>query len=202
VGTDCVLRVSVRFSNEGNGEAMDQPNYSTENIKEAVNKWLFQDAIDIEKDREELRAENKKLREERDRLEEEKRCLEADKRQLNIDRQDLAMRLELEKNRQAREKELFEMKWKILEEELVKLSKDKLELEMLKDNYTPKQGIIVEGIYGSILFKGVTNELELKKRYKDLMKIYHPDNVAGDDAVVQEINREYETLKTEFRARY
>ena len=202
MGTDCVLLVICAGFCKRNGEDMDQPSYSTENIKEAVNKWLFQDAIDIEKDREELRAENKKLREERDRLEEEKRCLEADKRQLNIDRQDLAMRLELEKNRQAREKELFDMKWKILEEELVKLSKDKMDVEMMKDNYTPKQGIIVEGIYGSILFKGVTNELELKKRYKDLMKIYHPDNVAGDDAAVQEINKEYEALKTEFRARY
>lgn len=191
-----------RFSNEGDGEYMDQPNYSTENIKETVNKWLFQDAIDIEKDREELRAENKRLREERDRLEEERRCLEADKRQLNLDRQDLANRVEIETQRMAREKELFEMKWKILEEEIVKLTKDKMEVEMLKDNYTPKQGIIVEGIYGTILFKGVTNELELKKRYKDLMKIYHPDNVAGDDAAVQEINKEYEALKTEFRARY
>jgi hypothetical protein len=184
------------------GEDMDQPNYSTENIKEAVNKWLFQDAIDIEKDREELRAENLRLREERDRLEEEKRCLEADKRQLNLDRQELAKRIELETQRHAREKELFEMKWKILEEELVKLSKEKVDLEILKENYTPKQGIIVEGIYGSMMFKGVTNELELKKRYKDLMKIYHPDNVAGDDSVVQEINKEYDALKTEFRARY
>ena len=181
---------------------MDQPNYSTEIIKGTVNKWLFQDAIDIEKDREELRTENRRLREERDRLEEEKRCLEADKRQLNLDRQDLKMRLELEKSRQQREKELFEMKWKILEEELVKLSKEKMDVETMKDNYTPKQGIIVEGIYGSILFKGVTNELELKKRYKDLMKIYHPDNIAGDDTAVQEINKEYDLLKTEFRARY
>ena len=87
-------------------------------------------------------------------------------------------------------------------EKYTKLSKEKMDVETMKDNYTPKQGIIVEGIYGSILFKGVTNELELKKRYKDLMKIYHPDNIAGDDTAVQEINKEYDLLKTEFRARY
>lgn len=35
----------------------------------------------------------------------------------------------------------------------------------------------------------------LKKRYKDLIKIYHPDNVAGDTRTVQEINKEYEKMK-------
>jgi len=49
----------------------------------------------------------------------------------------------------------------------------------------------------SVLFAGVKNNLALKKRYKDLLKIFHPDNVAGDKSVVQEINREYERLKKE-----
>ena len=29
---------------------------------------------------------------------------------------------------------------------------------------------------------------DLKKRYRDLMKIYHPDNQAGDTKVVQQIH--------------
>ena len=34
----------------------------------------------------------------------------------------------------------------------------------------------------------------LKKRYKDLIKIYHPDNVDGDNSLVVEINKEYDHL--------
>lgn len=44
-------------------------------------------------------------------------------------------------------------------------------------------------------FRGVNNPLALKKRYKDLIKIYHPDNLAGDKSCLQQINREYEMLK-------
>ena len=42
--------------------------------------------------------------------------------------------------------------------------------------------------------KGVTDEKGLKKRYKDLIKVFHPDNFNGDNVTLQNINREYETL--------
>ena len=48
------------------------------------------------------------------------------------------------------------------------------------------------------MFRGVKNPLALKKRYKDLIKIFHPDNVAGDKEMIQKINREYESLKHEY----
>lgn len=47
----------------------------------------------------------------------------------------------------------------------------------------------------SIFFHGVRNPLSLKKRYKDLIKIFHPDNIAGDKEIIQRINKEYEMLK-------
>lgn len=50
----------------------------------------------------------------------------------------------------------------------------------------------------SLFFQGVNNPLTLKKRYKDLTKIFHPDNVAGDTQMLQRINREYESLKREY----
>ena len=50
-------------------------------------------------------------------------------------------------------------------------------------------------IRGEMFFAGVTSELALKKRYKDLIKIYHPDNISGDTNTIQEINREYDELK-------
>ncbi len=40
---------------------MDQPNYTADNIKNAVNQWLFQDAVDIEKEKAELKDEREQL---------------------------------------------------------------------------------------------------------------------------------------------
>ena len=36
-----------------------------------------------------------------------------------------------------------------------------------------------------------------KRRYKDLMKIFHPDNNAGDEELVQLINKEFNRKKEE-----
>ena len=44
------------------------------------------------------------------------------------------------------------------------------------------------------IFRGVNSALALKKRYKDLMKIFHPDNISGDQGMVQLINQEYSEL--------
>ena len=45
-----------------------------------------------------------------------------------------------------------------------------------------------------IFFKGVNDTDSVKKRYKDLLKIYHPDNTHGDNNIVLAINEEYERL--------
>ena len=47
----------------------------------------------------------------------------------------------------------------------------------------------------AVLFKGVSNPITLRKRYKELLKIFHPDNLCGDEEMVQLINREYERRK-------
>lgn len=46
----------------------------------------------------------------------------------------------------------------------------------------------------SEFFRGVNNASELKKRYLDLMKIYHPDNEAGDAVITQKLQQEYQYL--------
>ena len=45
------------------------------------------------------------------------------------------------------------------------------------------------------LFRGAGNPLALRKRYRDLLKIFHPDNLCGDGELMQMINREYEKRK-------
>lgn len=49
-----------------------------------------------------------------------------------------------------------------------------------------------------MLFQGVNSHLALKKRYRDLIKMFHPDNIAGDHEMVLVINRIYEELKQDY----
>ncbi len=43
-------------------------------------------------------------------------------------------------------------------------------------------------------FKGVKTIEELRKRYRELLKKYHPDNDGGSVEVTQEINAEYDAV--------
>ena len=46
----------------------------------------------------------------------------------------------------------------------------------------------------NVFFRGVDDMASLKKRYKSLQKIYHPDNMHGDSTVILAINAEYDKL--------
>ncbi len=99
----------------------------------------------------------------------------------------------------------FELKWDLLIQETQKLADDKKQFELKKKFYAQVHANLVEEpiyesdniVHGEMFFSGVSNKKDLKKRYKDLIKIYHPDGQAGDTATVAEINREYEDLKTQ-----
>lgn len=107
-----------------------------------------------------------------------------------------------EARRLEQEKQLFDMKWKILEEELKKFASEKQQFEKQKDFYrcvseheertNSRQEAAV--VRGELFFAGVESRQALKKRYKELIKIYHPDNLNGDIGTIQEINREYDRL--------
>ena len=43
-------------------------------------------------------------------------------------------------------------------------------------------------------FKNVTTIEELRKRYRELLKLYHPDNEKGSVEITQEINAEYDLV--------
>lgn len=98
----------------------------------------------------------------------------------------------------------FELKWDLLIQETQRLAEDKKQFERKKKFYDQVQASYVEPyqnqdniVHGEMFFSGVSNQKALKKRYKDLIKIYHPDGDAGDTATVAEINREYEDLKSQ-----
>ncbi len=98
----------------------------------------------------------------------------------------------------------FELKWELLIQETQKLADDKKQFERKKKFYEQVQSSYVDTyvqedtiVRGEMFFSGVSDKKALKKRYKELIKIYHPDGEAGDTATVAEINREYEDLKTQ-----
>ena len=47
-----------------------------------------------------------------------------------------------------------------------------------------------------LLFQGVNSLIALKKRYRELLKIFHPDNTGGDHNMVLTINKLYDEIKS------
>lgn len=173
---------------------MDGAVIKTDDIGLDFGQWRFNDIVEFEHKKQALREERRELDYERHRLERERR-------QLNVE-------INTEKIRMEKESKLFDMKFKILEEELKKLADEKLEVEKQRkfykclNNYenSSQKMQTPNVVSGDLFFVGVESEQSLKKRYKDLLKIYHPDNLNGDTATLQEINREYNKLKEQYTA--
>ena len=117
-----------------------------------------------------------------------------------------------EKERLAREwkqledrQRLFDQKLEILKESYIQLDADRRKLEREKLQFEAQKEHLNhsyasarnQSMAVSLFFKGVTSPLALKKRYRDLIKIFHPDNLCGDKETLQMINQEYEILLRE-----
>ena len=111
-----------------------------------------------------------------------------------------------ERKRLKDENSFFDKKLQILQNGFLQLDMYRKTFERAKRAYeSRKSNDFSESSYngsnyyykGSTpdFFKGVNNILGLKKRYRDLLKIFHPDNLCGDNDTVLEINRQYEVLK-------
>lgn len=144
-------------------------------------KWLFK--------------ENIRLQELSRNLEDERKPIEI---QMGMLQRQQSKNMLLKKQLES-QKDLFEQKWNILERETRQLAidKDKFEREKLiyKDKvYREARRSMSNAENVKIFFKGVEDTTSLKKRYKALLKIYHPDNMHGDKELLQAINTEYERL--------
>ncbi|HAQ51967.1 MAG TPA: molecular chaperone DnaJ [Lachnospiraceae bacterium] len=132
-----------------------------------------------------------------------KSLIDRAQQELELQSEKLEREKKTERDRMAREKDLFDMKWKVLESETQKLADDRKKFEREKAFYSkvlkfneenPDSNNAEQISNAQIFFIGVGSEKSLKKRYKDLLKIYHPDNLDGDTGTIQEINREYDEL--------
>ena len=158
--------------------------------------WFFKKTIEIEQATRKLEDEKKRLQMQREKLERE--------------RKDFCRQREVDARFRAQEEYVLQMKQQVLEDELRKLADEKQHMERKREFYdrvrqlqqkqeptAPKNRSIVKG---ELFFIGVQSEIALKKRYKDLVRIYHPDNICGDTETLQEINREYDRLRAAFAA--
>lgn len=147
-----------------------------------LKKWLFNENI-------RLMAKEKELEDERELIHVQQGLLQKQQRKNTIFKTQL-----------DGQKVLFEKQWAIMEEELRRLAAE-------KEQFEHKKAVYRDEIYrearksfqldesGRVFFKGVSDGQELKKRYKELMKIYHPDNTSGDHETLLAISKEYERLK-------
>lgn len=152
--------------------------------------WLFQENIRLENERRELAASQEKFSSERARL----------TRELD----DLSRRAVQERKRLKEENLFFEKKMAILQEGFRQLDQDRQSLEkqkkaLLEDRRRVLQPEGSPSAESAVkrLFANVDNSLALRKRYRDLVKIFHPDNLFGDAELAQMINREYLRRKEE-----
>ncbi len=145
-------------------------------------KWLFKENIRLE----EL---GKALEDERKLIEIQKGMLERQQSKNML----LSKQLQNQKN-------LFDSQWQILEREVRQLAIDKERFEREKDVF--RDNIYREARRGlsyeenvKIFFRGVNDTTSLKKRYRELIKIFHPDNTNGDTELIKAIGEEYEKQK-------
>lgn len=109
----------------------------------------------------------------------------------------------LEERKRLKEDELFfEKKMEILKGGFAQLEADRkaveqerMHLEAERIAMNDRKELHEDAV--RLFFKGVSNPLTLKKRYKDLIKIFHPDNLCGDTELLQKINKTYEALQEE-----
>lgn len=164
---------------------------SEEELQE-LKSWLFRENI-------RLVTAAKELEHKQEQFEKEKVQFQEEMKQLN-------RKLSGERQRLKEDNHFFEQKMEILQSGFSKLDIDRRRLEKEWARLAAEKEIMGErsvydsGLDVSVFFQGVRNPLALKKRYKDLIKIFHPDNLAGDKDVIQRINREYENLKGNYEA--
>lgn len=163
---------------------------------------LFRENVRIKTDRADLEDLKVEISREKNELDELRNELEKSRKQ--FDKEVSEINTTIESNRKKLENDLvflnkkqmvLENGFKQLDVDRQRLNNEKTEFRKIKDNQVnARRNIPVLEYRQGIFFKGITNEKALKKRYKDLIKVFHPDNVSGDTDTLQNINREYETL--------
>ncbi len=144
--------------------------------------WLFKESVRLENQESALSERYARLEADecafRQRMDAAERKLESASKKLN------------------NEKALFDQRLNILNNGFEQLNSDKKKLESEFIRLEREKMYQRENEYDALdlLFRGANTPLTIKKRYRDLMKMFHPDNISGDQDMVQLINQEYSAL--------
>ncbi len=157
-----------------------------------LKSWLFRENIRLVTAAAELQEKQEKFEQEKIQFKEEMKSLNH--------------RMDVQRSQIRKSNELVEERLEIIKDGFRKLDMDRRKLDKEWARLAAQKELRQEQVYYdygahpeiSIFFHGVSNPMTLKKRYKDLTKIFHPDNVAGDTEMIQKINIEYEHLKREY----
>ncbi len=158
----------------------------TEDELSQLRLWLFKESVRLEN-------MESSLEERYARLEEDEMSFKS--------RMDAAERkLETATKKLTTDKAIFDQRLRLINNGFDQLNSDKKKLESEYIRLEREKAYQRENEYDALdlLFRGVNNPIALKKRYKDLMKVFHPDNICGDSEMVQLINQEYRSLCRQF----
>ena len=139
---------------------------SVEELREAK-LWLFQENMRLENLNRRMMQEKKRLKEENLFFEKKLAILQDGFRQLEEDRRCL-----------DRERQMFDRE---------KMERDRMFYRQRQDEPRLSGDNVAQALFRNVK----NNPLALRKRYKDLVKIFHPDNLFGDEELIQLINREF-----------
>lgn len=174
---------------------------------ESLKHKLFMENVRLQSERGQIEAEYENIANERKDIQRERRQLQHEKKLLNIEMGQLRDEVNYERARLQEEERFLDRKQRLIERSFELLDKDK---EELKASYKRLEREKIESkrinasLRGEVLyetgmfFRGIKSASGLKKRYKELLKIYHPDNESGDNEILININKEYEELRKKF----
>lgn len=180
---------------------------SSKELREAK-LWLFQENMRLEQVRQQLEQGRTSLEREQKNLKDATEKFLRERTSFKDEMNLLNRRSVQERKRLKEENLFFEKKMAILQDGFRQLEADRKALERERISFEKERESrsqrSADSFYGDpvpfvaeILFRNATNPLALRKRYKDLMKIFHPDNIAGDEELVQMINREFARRRRE-----
>ena len=185
VGHDFAKRIVMSWlsRNEGSKMSVEEMFERLESAGEGelgeIKLWLFKESIRLRDERQELEFSRADFLQEQENIREENRRYE----------EHLATR-----GRQLRrEEELIEQKHEVIKRGFAELEHDRQTVRAREESLRAREAEV-----NDVFFRGADNILLLKKRYKDLMKMFHPDCMGGDTEMVKSLNRTYDRLLEEF----
>lgn len=162
--------------------------------------WMFQEQVRIQAKRDELQDLNRELQD-------LKRSLERERSAVEIREKTVKKRFEDNEAFIAKKKKIIEDAYQQLALDRKALECERLNFEHEKNKYRRQKMSGTKAAHqqyeagnydGTCFFRGVDSELSMRKRYKELLKIFHPDNKCGDTKTLLRIQTEYESIRSQY----